>query len=252
MYATDFRQRLEQTKEAIPKITADLQAAKKEKEEAPVAGKKNEATAADQRLQKLQKQLEDLTFTKAALEGKLRVYGQNKPAAAELRKKVAANWERERELYAKLIPFGEQVRRIMSDMGPPSVENQALAREYLALTGETLTIPRFFLPPEVINFTTVRMKPSAPWQYMSPEENEARIAKAEAERKASDEKRAQKFREQAPICAAPILGGTCDLRMLVREDVSPSLDRSGKGVWVDFMCKSPEHSARIQSVLVEV
>jgi uncharacterized protein involved in exopolysaccharide biosynthesis len=54
----------------------------------------------NKQLQAGQQRLEDLTITKAALEGKLRVYKQNEPSAAKLVERVQSA----RQEFAELLP----------------------------------------------------------------------------------------------------------------------------------------------------
>lgn len=59
------------------------------------------AVDANHRVKALQEQLEDLTITKAALEGKLRFYTQNEPEAAKIREQVATLWGQLRDVAGR-------------------------------------------------------------------------------------------------------------------------------------------------------
>lgn len=87
-----FTERLAKTKQEITKVTADLEAPQKARENVLTMGEAAKAVDANHRVKALQEQLEDLTITRAALEGKLRFYKHNEPEAATVREQVATLW----------------------------------------------------------------------------------------------------------------------------------------------------------------
>jgi hypothetical protein len=210
MSVLEFKERLTKTNDEITKLTSVLEESKARKVQWLTAAKPaRDLKALNEELRVGQQSLEDLAITKAALEGKLRIYAQNEPAAADKRKEVIAADERCREHVEALIKLQQETRPHIEAV---LMENAAIGRldeEHLALVGERMNIPHIAVPYQASNFAGSNVppiQPLRPWQYASEEERTI-IRKQELEKKLEQhEARIEIAEEHAPLCPQCLLG----------------------------------------------
>jgi chromosome segregation ATPase len=205
-----FQERLTKTKQEIQKVTADLEAAKKSKAEALAAGEDSKAINSNHQLKTFQDRLEDLTITKAALEGKLRFYKQNEPEGPKICEQVAARLSQLADIHAGRVAVVQQARQTITESftksAPIEAEINDLVAKHLQLTGEMLRIPdttllnRAYYDAQTHLTDKILDAPWPPWEYIPEKKRLDEIAKRKAEAKAGQAARIKIAIEQAPLC----------------------------------------------------
>jgi len=142
MSALDLNERLtgliaeiDQVNEETKILTAKRTAALSEQNEAT-------ATTIRHQLQELQERLEDITFMKIAVEGKLRVYKGNAQKAAGIRKQIAGEfWPQGTKALSKVEQAVKDLSNAIGEMDGLNATIFALTAEHERLIGESVPVP---------------------------------------------------------------------------------------------------------------
>jgi hypothetical protein len=204
MSAGEFTDRLAKTNEEIKRLTSGLEAAKASKIQWLTEGKPAKGVQAlNDQLRIGQEHLEDLAITKAALEGKLRVYAQNQTKAVKLREEVKLTWDEARSLIGLIAKHQEDVSNLLEKINALEAKIRGNARKHLELVGEQMNEPGSIAIYQALAFagsSVERIKPYPAWTFVSENERRERVAMIEAGQIKLQEKRAEIAQAHAPLC----------------------------------------------------
>ncbi len=149
MTVVEFRERLGSTKEAIQRVTSEMEALKARKSEAISEGDDSNAIKINRQLKDFQSQLEELTITKAALEAKLRVYKQNEPKAQAIRTRILEElWPQGIAAVNKIKELQPEISSVIKDVDRINGTIRNLAAEHEKLVGDGFGVPGIPMPLE--------------------------------------------------------------------------------------------------------
>jgi hypothetical protein len=140
MSKQEFAARLAERDDEITKLISELEEVKARKAEWLTAAKPaKDMEPLNEQLRIGQERLEDLAVTKAALEAKLRIYAQNEPEAAEIRKQIVDEvWPQVPKVLSKMQQALSGVSSAISELDSLNGSTRKLLPEYERLTGESL------------------------------------------------------------------------------------------------------------------
>jgi hypothetical protein len=204
MSATEFKVRLAKTNDEITKLTSELEEFKARKVQWLTAAKPaRDMRPLNEELRVGQQHLEDLAITKAALEGKLRIYAQNAPLGEKLRVDANAAYEAGRALVDKIIKTQEEVAAYVKRILELNTLVSHQGQQHLDLLGEGMNEPHLEAPLQAWAFAgpgVQPIRPFGPWQYISEEERAASLQEEGVRRMKLQEERARVAQAHAPPC----------------------------------------------------
>jgi hypothetical protein len=204
-FAEQLTLRLREIEQKATRIKAEMAPLTHQREQALVAGNVLHSVALKHQLSELQERLEDLEITRAAIEGKLRIYAQNASEAAKAREKANAFWEEGRVIVDEFVKMQARARTLYKKALELEDKISGLGREHLRLVGRDMK------GPPSITGTVYQLgafaaqnvpdvKPLDAWQYI-PDEEIAAQRKEELDRKLkAHEARIKVAEEHAPNC----------------------------------------------------
>ena len=204
-FADQLTARLREVDQKGAKIKSQMAPLIQQRDEALAAGNVSVSVALKHQLNELQERLEDLEYSKAAAQAKLRVYDQRAPEAAKVRDKANAFWEEGRALIDEFVKMQSRARILHAKCLELDNKTGTLGHEHLRLVGRDMRSPPSitttiyqlgaFAGPNV-----QAVKPLESWQYVSDEEIAAKD-KEEVEKKLkAHEARIKIAEEYAPNC----------------------------------------------------
>jgi hypothetical protein len=197
--------RLREVEQKATKIKAEIPPLTQQREQALVAGNASLSVALKHQLSELQERLEDLEITRAAIEGKLRIYAQNASEATKAREKANAFWEEGRVIVDEFVKMQARARTLYKKALELEDKISGLGREHLRLVGRDMRGPGSittivwqlgsFAGPNVSD-----IKPLEPWQYISDGELAAKREEELDRKLKAHEARIEMAEEHAPEC----------------------------------------------------
>ncbi len=229
---TEFERRLATAKATVKTLQSQVTRLEDQKASALADGNSAKAADINRQLRGLKEQLDDAWITRKACESRISMYKENAPKAAELRAKIASNWDQMRERIGQLGALQDQFRdlagKLMPEIGRYENEIRLLDGQHFLLVGEPANAPTYQWPREAREFLapSAKLYQAPPWAFASVAEREAAAAKVEAKRKAAQEARAQIAIAQAPECQV------CKKPMTLRRYAGNDGEaRPGSGTW---------------------
>jgi hypothetical protein len=205
-FAEQLAARLREVDQKAAKIKSQMGPLMQQRDEALVAGNDSVSVALKDQLKKLQERLEDLEYSKAAAQVKLRVYDQKAPEAAKVRDKANTFWEEGRALIDEFVKIQSRARILYGKTLEVENKISGLGHEHLRLVGRDMRGPPSitgmvyqlgaFAGPSVSD-----VRPLDAWRYESDEELKAEHQRIEADRFKQYREHLAIANKLAPPCA---------------------------------------------------
>jgi hypothetical protein len=138
-FADELERRLREADQKSARIKSEMERLGQERGRALAAGDTSLSVRLKRQLAEQQDALEDLKITKAAIEGKLRVYTQNASEAAKLRDQANAFWEEGRALVEEFAKMQARARVLYQKALELEGKISELGREHFRLVGRDMT-----------------------------------------------------------------------------------------------------------------
>jgi DNA repair exonuclease SbcCD ATPase subunit len=241
MSAKEFTDRLVRTTEEIAQVNAQIDQLKAGKDKALMEGDDRKAVALNRQTKPLQEQLEDLTIAKAALEAKLRVYEQQIPVAAEIRKRLGEElWPQALELYENLKRIQGELRPVLEKITALNAEMDSLAHRHNTLIGDSIYRPMISVPLELMWLPNVKLEdiPNSLDLRLASERERGRLESSFREQRPVVSKLLKLLNMTWPVCP------TCGAELLAYKYELAADESRG---FANFRC--PKHSEQTKDIV---